>query len=482
MAKTTRGVLAGSSSALTAQAIVLSLGLLAFVPLGAGAAELGVRAALVAVIAGGLVYALTGTTPAPAGGPSSPTTLIFAGLVAQLALDPQLNLSNPQGLVALMAVMASMVVLSGLLQIGLGLAGLGRLARYVPQPVLAGFMNGVALLILFAQLRPLLGLAQTDSLSSAGALSLSLPWALAIGLATAACIWLAGWKWRKVPAPLLGLLAGVALYGVLTQLFPEARLGPTVGALPQGWVWPDALQPLGDSATRALWQRHAASVFTTAVVLALIGSLESLFAAMALDQLSKSWHDSRRELMALGGANIASGLCGGLPLVLLRARSQALIESGAGGRFAVIVGALAFALLLALGGPLLAYLPTAVLAGIMVTIAVALSDRWTRQMLRQWRAGERSPEMRLSLAVVAAVCVITVGMGFVAGVAVGVLLSMGVFIRSMNRSLLRERFSADRQPSRRVYAPQQEALLQQARRQITVFELEGALFSAAPSA
>jgi len=469
-------VLAGAVNALTALVAVVSLGIVATGSLGPDVVALGIKAALVAVIAGGLVYALSGTTAAPAGIPSSATTVIFAALALQVGRDPQLDLASAQGLLSLVAVLGSAVVLMGLLQIGFGVAGFGRLARFVPQPVVAGFMSGIVLLILFAQVRPLLGLPLTSALTDPATLSQIQPLALLIGVAAAAAVWLLGPKWREVPAPLLGLAAGVGLYAVLSSLMPGARFGNMVGALPQGWVVPDALLPLADSATRALWQRHGSLVLLTAAMLAFIGSLESIFSAIAVDQMTGRKHDSRRELMALGAANIVSGLCGGMPLSLALGRAVQLINSGATGRGPVVVAAVTFAVMYAACGPLLALLPKAALAGIMVTIAVALSDRWTRQLLRQWHAGERSPEMRLSLAVVAVVCVTTLVAGFVAGLAAGVLLSMLIFIRSVNRSLLRDRYSADQRPSRRIYLPEQEVFLRGARCQVTVFELEGALF------
>ena len=473
--------LAGAVNALTALVAILSLGIVASAPLGAVAAQLGVRAAFVAVIAGGLVYALAGSTASPAGSPSSATAVIFAGLVAELGGDPQLGLATAAGLLALVAVLSSAVVLMGLLQFTIGLAGLGRLARFVPQPVLAGFMNGVALVVIMVQVRPLLGLPSAAVLTDRDTLSHIQPWALVIGLASAVSIWLVGSvsmrsPWRKLPAPLLGLAVGVALYAGLSSLLPGAGFGSMVGALPQGWVVPDALQPLVNGAAGALWQRHAGEVLVTAMLLALISSLESIFSALSLDQITDRRHDSRRELMALGAANVASGLCGGLPLSVSRIRSLALISSGHIGRVPVIAAALSFALLYAAAGTLLVHLPLAVLAGIMVTIAVALSDRWTRQLLRQWFAGERTPDARLSLAVVATVCVITVTSGFVAGVVAGLLMSMLVFMRSVNRSLLRDSFTTDRHPSRRIYRPEQEAFLLAARKRVTVFELEGALF------
>jgi len=141
-------VLAGAVNALTSLVAVLALGIVATGALGPAGLLLGIKAALVAVTAGGLVYALSGSTASPAGVPSSATTVIFAALVAQVGRDPQLDLSSAQGLLSLVAVLGSAVVLMGLLQVCFGMAGLGRWARFVPHPVLAGFMSGIVLLIL----------------------------------------------------------------------------------------------------------------------------------------------------------------------------------------------------------------------------------------------------------------------------------------------------------------------------------------------
>lgn len=313
----------------------------------------------------------------------------------------------------------------GLLQIGFGLLGLGRLARFVPQPVLAGFMNGVALMILMTQVPPLLGLAPLTALNDPVMLTRVQPLTLAVGLATACMVWLVSWKWPRAPAFLLALAGGTGLFFVLNALLPGSALGPVVGPLPQGLVLPDVLIRLSDPDVFALFQRHAGAVLLTAAVLAVIGSLESLIAAVNIDHLTHSRHDSRRELLSLGLANIASGACGGLPLVLSRARAVLLVKAGALGPGPVVASVATFAVIYAVGGPVISLLPKTVLAGIMLTIAVALVDRWTRQLLRQFGAGERSPDVWMSLLVVAAVGAVTVGMGFVVGVAAGVLLSMG---------------------------------------------------------
>jgi len=465
----------GAVVALETVAIVLTLGLLAFAPLGASA-PLGIAAAFAAVIAGGLVYALLGSVASPSAGPTSATALILAGLVGQLVRDARFDLHSAHGLAMLLAMVASSVVLMGLFQILMGLAGLGRLARFVPQPVLAGFMNGVALLILFSQIPILLGLPALARLTDLAGLSQAQPLALLVGLATAGTVWLVQWKWSRASSSLLGMAVGCLLFVVLLASFPGLHLGDVVGPLPQGLVRPDALQPLADSGTWTLLRDHGKAVILTAVVLAVIGSLESLLVALATDQSAHSQHDTGRELRALGAANMVSGLCGGLPLVISNARCVLLLRKDAGGRGPALASVIAFAVIYAVGGPWLAMLPKVVLAGIMVTIAVALSDRWTRQLVRQWLSGERAPDLRHSLVVVALVCLVTVWFGFVAAVGIGSLLAMLIFISAMNRSLIRGRFSALERPSRRIYGPLQASLLQVARQRVVLIELEGALF------
>ena len=474
-----RDALAGGVNALVALVLVLTLGLLAYAPLGSQAAAVGIAAALAAVIAGGTVYVLASRCALPLLGPSSPTALVLAGLVLQLLADPLLDATTPGGLSALLSVTAATVVLMGLLQVGMALLGLGRLVLFVPQPVLGGFMNGVALVIIFRQLPALLGL---PALQTPGDLLQAQPLALAIGAATAMAAWLGARFWPKLPAPLVGLSSGIGLSVLCLWLLPGASLGPVVGPLPHETLQPDALWPLAPALAQAhspawaLLVRHAPTVAATAMVLALISGLDTLLNAVALDQLTHTRHDARRELLALGAANVVSGLWGGLPLALSRQRAMALLNSGSHGRRPALLAAPLLAMVALWGVPLLASLPRTVLAGMMLALALALVDRWSSQLLRQWRCGEDSAELRASLVLVAVVAAVTVTFDFVAAVVLGVVLSLGVFVRGLNRSLLRARATAAERPSRRIYAPKQEAWLQAQRHRITVLELEGSLF------
>lgn len=469
---------AGIAGTLISLAPALTLGLLAFAALGSQGAALGIPAALVSSAVGGAVFALLSRGPMAAGGPSSTPVLVVAALVARIVADPAFAAGAETASVALLlALVAAAVVTMGAVQIALALCGLVRWAKFVPQPVLAGFVNGVALLALLALL-PLLFGWPVGTLKDSGwqAVAAIQPATLAVGLFTTAVILTVPRLSHRLPATLIGLLAGTGAYALLGAAVPQAALGPLAGALPAAWPHVDVLAPLFSSPGAALVQHHGAAALTAGLVMALLGTLELVLNSLALDQACHTRTDARREVLAQGAANVAAGLAGGLPLLLLRPRALHMLEAGGRTRAALLVCCALFALLGLVGPPLLSLLPQVVLGGVMVTIAFRMADRWSLQLLAQWWRGPRPPDLQLALAVVAFVCGTTVVLGFPAAVAAGALLSVLLFIGSMNRSLVRHRFSADAQPSRRIYAAADEARLRPQRARITVMELEGALF------
>ena len=455
----------------------LTMGLLAFAALGPQAAGLGIPAALVASAVGGGVFALLARGPMPAGGPSSAPVLVVGSFVALVAADPAFVASDPIAVASLLSLVAIAVVCMGGLQMALALSGLVRWAKYVPQPVLAGFINGVALLALLAFL-PLLFGWPIGILNKGDwqALTPIQPATLGVGLFTVAII-LGLPRWNpRLPATLIGLLLGSAAYATLHIWLPQASLGLLTGPLPAAWPRVDSLAPLLNAANVPLLRRHILAALSAGLVMALIGTLELVLNSLALDQACLTRTDPRRETLALGAANMASGMVGGLPLLLLRPRALHMLEVGGRSRASLFICCGLFAALGAVCAPLLSRLPLVVLGGVMITIAWRMADNWSLQMLVRWWRGERTADLQLALAVVGLVCVTTVVLGFPAAVAAGALLSVVLFLRSVNRSLVRNRFTADAQPSRRIYAASDEERLRMLRRRITVLELEGALF------
>jgi SulP family sulfate permease len=153
-------LLAGAVGAVVTLASWLTLPLLAFVALGTSAPAVGMAAGGAASLVGGFIVAVIGRSAMPAAGLSSATTLLFAAAVASLGTDPAIQpLSRPEHLAVLLATLSCCVVLMGGLQMLFGWLRLGAVAKYVPQPVLAGFMNSVAVLMVIAQLPALFGIA-----------------------------------------------------------------------------------------------------------------------------------------------------------------------------------------------------------------------------------------------------------------------------------------------------------------------------------
>ena len=467
--------LSGLATAAALLPLMLTLGLIVFSATGAPATQLGLTAAMTAFVIGGLVMIAAGRAQIPAAAPSAPTSLILGALVARLVQDPAIDPSRSGSAATLLALTGGTVICTGVLFGVLGLLRLGSLVRFVPQPVLAGFMNGVAVLIILSQLPPLLGIAPgawgREGWSVLGHAHVG---TLVVGLCTAAAVLAIQRRSPRAPAALLAMLGGLLVGELMRRTWPVVHL-PSLGTLLPILPAPDALSPLWKDAA-ALLARHGRDLAVTALLLALIGGLESVLSMAAIDQLTNGRTNPDRELLALAAANLTSGALGGMPLVYLRLRAITTLNSGGRSRRAVAVASVAMALAAVFALPVIERVPAAVLAGIVLTLGLALVDRWTRQLIDQWRAGEAPADLRFSLLIVAVVCGVTLVWGFVAGVGAGILLAMVVFIRTLNHSLLRNRYTAAEIPSRRVYPASLEALLKPLRAQAEVIELEGALF------
>jgi MFS superfamily sulfate permease-like transporter/CRP-like cAMP-binding protein len=472
-----RELWAGMAGLFISLAPVLTMGLLAFAALGPQAAALGIPASFVATVVGGTVFALLSRGPMPAAGPSAAPVLALGTVVARVAADPAFAVGDPTSVAGLLALVAVAVIVMGLCQIVLGLSGLVRLAKFVPQPVLAGFMNGVALLALLALL-PLMFGWPVGALQHLGwaAMPAVQPATMAVGVFTIAVMLGLPRLNRRLPATLIGLLAGSGAYALLHTAAPQWTLGPLTGELPMAWPQLDTLAPFLDRVDDPLLQRHLAAAVFAGVVMALIGTLELVLNGLAMDQARHTRTDPRREVLALGAANVASGVVGGLPLLLLRPRALHMIDMGGRSRAGLFICSVLFALVGLVGMKLLALLPQVVLAGAMVIVYLISIDRWSLGLAAQWWRGQREADVQLALLVVLLVCAVTLVLGFPAAVAAGAMLSMMLFIRSMNRSLVRTRYTGNALPSRRIYAAADEARLGTLRARATVLELEGALF------
>ena len=266
------------------------------------------------------------------------------------------------------------------------------------------------------------------------------------------------------------------MYYATRFVVPDGALGPVVGAISGSLPLPTAFAGIAELVAQPATARHLPALAGAAAVIAIIGSLDSLLAAAAIDAAAGTRHRANRELVAQGVGNIVSAAFGGAPVALSPTRAIPAWRAGGRTRAIGYIAAGLLAAVLIAGTPALAYLPLAVLGGIMLTVAWGLVDAWTRGIVRRLAAGERDRMLLWSVAVVVLVAAITVLVNFVIAVITGLFLSMALFIATMNRSLVRAVHDGTVRSSRRIYGPEEARRLAGERRRIKVVELEGAIF------
>ena len=445
---------AGTHAGLVAAAQTLTHAMIAFAPLGAAAAETAMAIALAASAAAGLCVAALAATRPLIGTTTASTALVTGALLATM---------RPATVEAGILLAMLLAALAGLLVLALARTGLARLALHIPAPVSAGVTNGVVVLILVGQAPVALGLAPGEALAAAAVQPAS------IAVAALAVV-VSLRRLPVMPAPLVALL----LASVLHHGFEQAGIavGPTVSVAPQlGHV---AAVPAALGAWHGLppWRDLLAHGPMAALSLALIAVAETLTAAATVRERSGRRADPRRDAQATGAAMLAGSALGGMPGSILTSATLICQALGGAGRIAMLSRAAVALLVLALAGKLLALLPFAALAGVLMGTMLRLAQ--PGQLIpvpgpgRARRAGDA--------AVVATVVISALVFGLVAAILVGVLLSVVIFTVAMAQSAVR-RSMANPAGRSRVRRPEQDVrLLREVGERILVLELQGALF------
>ena len=405
---------------LTAAVVALPLALAMGVSAGAGPI-----AGIYGAIFVGLFAALFGGTPAQVSGPTGPMTVVMAAVFTQYtAMFPD----DPARGAALAF---TIVVLGGLFQILFGVLKLGKYINLIPHPVVSGFMSGIGVIIILLQFGPLLGHpALPGPLASARALpeilSHPVPAAVALGLLSLTVVYLLPARInRLIPSPLLALVLGsVALWlwqgGEISSTVENGKTlyrmgGATVlGDIPGGVPVPR--MPVFELALLP-------GMLKSALMLAALGSIDSLLTSLVADNITRTYHDSDRELIGQGIGNSIAGLFGGLPGA--GATMRTVVNVRAGGR-TPLSGALHALVLLAVvlgAGSVARYIPHAVLAGILVKVGTDIID-WD-YLKRLHRAPKAGVVMMFT------VLFITVFVDLITAVAIGMIMASFVFMQRM---------------------------------------------------
>ena len=316
------------------------------------ASGMGAAAGLYGAIAVGFFAAVFGSTRSQISGPTAPMTVAMAVIVSSHATS--------------LAEALAIVVLAGLLQILLGLLRIGRFVVYTPHVVVSGFTSGIGVIIVVIHVLPFLG--HPSAVGGPVDVILALPQALTSvnfsALAIASVSLTVGLLWprrlaKRLPVTLVALIAGT-LVGVLW--FNDA---PVIGPLPTGLP---ALQLELPSAGFIVGALEAA------IILALLGSVDSLLTSLVADSLTGTRHNPNRELIGQGIANVTAGLFGALPGSVSTMGTLVNIRAGGTTRVSGVMCALMLLALVFGLGRFVESIPLAALAGILTKIGWDIID------------------------------------------------------------------------------------------------------------
>jgi SulP family sulfate permease len=380
----------GLTAAIVALPLALAFGV---------ASGIGPIAGLYGAVFVGLFASLFGGTRSQISGPTGPMTIISASVFTQFGSEP--------------AVAFTVLMMAGGFQILFGYLKLGRYVNLMPYPVISGFMTGIGCILIIMQLDPLLGYESQQNVINALTV---LPdyihnpnlHAIIIGILAIAIVMRTPSRLaRIVPPPLLALVA----CSIMALLFSEApRLGEVSTGLP-GLIVPEiSFVKLNQ-------------MLVSAAVLAALGSIDSLLTSLVADNLTRTFHDSDKELVGQGIGNIVAGLTGSLPGAGASIRTITNIKTGGRTPLSGILHS-AVLFIVAIGlGPLVAVIPTAALAGILIKVGIDVIDwRFIRRL-------HRAPRVDFVLMIV--VLALTIFVDIITAVAVGVMLASLAFVKEV---------------------------------------------------
>lgn len=315
---------------------------------------------LTAIIGGFLVSALGGSR-VQIGGPTGAFIVIIYGIVS----NPQLGLSG--------LMIATM--LAGLFLIILGVCRLGTIIKFIPYPIVVGFTSGIAVTIFTTQIKDLLGLNITEAIPADFVSKwiiyfrhiTTIDWLTAlIGVLSILIIALTPKVSKKVPGSLVAIIVmtvGVYFLNAHTSMH-VTTIGDQFGEIKASI--PELQMP-------AITWEGIKSLLPTAMVIAVLGAIESLLSATVADGVCGDHHNSNQELIGQGVANLCTPLFGGIPCTGAIARTMTNINNGGRTPVAGLIHALVLLVIFLVLMPLAAYIPMACLAGVLVIVSYNMS-------------------------------------------------------------------------------------------------------------
>jgi len=368
---------------------------------------LGASAGLYGATFLGLMAAISGGTNTQISGPTGPMTVVSASIVAA-AIAKYGNIDNAWGIIIIT------FLLAGAFQIVFGMLKIGKYIKFIPYPVLSGFMSGIGIIIILLQLFPLIGMPSPTKIIDVfeqfpSSVVNGNYHSVFLAMGTILIIYIFPLITRAVPGTLVALI----LITFISNIFSMDV--PLIGEMPYGFP------SLKIATITDLNFKDIALVILPALTLASLGSIDTLLTSVVADNLTRTRHNSNRELIGQGIGNMISSLFGGIPGAGATMRTVVNVKSGGKTKLSGIVHAILLLLIMLGLGRYVAYIPLAALAGILITVGIGIIDtRGLRNLINIPRS---------DALILITVLLLTVFVNLLQAVAVGMVLASVIFMR-----------------------------------------------------
>ena len=395
------------------------------------ASGVGPAEGLITAIIAGFIISAFGGSKVQIGGPTGAFIVIIYGVIQQ------------HGLTGLLIA----TIMAGIMLILMGVFKLGSIIKFVPYPVIVGFTAGIALTIFSTQMNDLFGMniqgVPADFIDKWVCYAEHIKdinwWAFGVGAVSLAILILLPRFSKKIPASLVAIIV-MTLITWLLRRYAGVDSVKTIGDLytiPTGIPAPH-LPSFALAEGETFWSL-VKSLFPAAFTIALLGAIESLLSAMVADGVIGDRHNSNTELIAQGMANVVVPFFGGIPATGAIARTMANINNGGKTPVAGIVHALLLLAVLLFFGPLVALIPMACLAGILIMVSYNMSE--IRSIM--WLAKNPKSDFIVMLVTF----VLTVLFDLTIAIEVGLLLAVILFLKRTNESTTVQSFTNELDPT-----------------------------------
>lgn len=458
----------GFAAMLVALPAAVAFGVTVYSAVSPEYAAFGALAGILGAAALGLIAPTFGGTDRLISAPCAPAAAVLSAFAIELV-------AQGVSAVPIVLMMTVLGILTGLIQVLIGFLGTGKLIRYIPYPVVSGYLSGVGLIIIGSQIPKFAGAPAGSAWLEVLIAPHNWDWrGLVIGGVTVVTMLLAPRLTRAVPGTIIGILAGILTYAAIAVTDPELRelagnslvVGP-LGATGEGYVAliTDRWYQIGE-----LKLSQVAGLVGSAITLAALLSIDTLKTCVVLDQMTRTRHDPNRELAAQGLANVVSSTIGGMPGAGTMGASLVNLSSGGKTRISgIIEGVMALVVALLLG-VFVAWIPVATLSGVLIVVGLRMIDTDPLRFLE-------SRSTVLDFSVVLVVIGVALFVGLIAASATGVVLSIMLFLREQVGGNVVRRKSHVGQRSSTWFRPESEMhVLEQKGQSAVIYELQGSLF------